>query len=201
MRSTFRSEHAKMHYMFALCTLPKVSRTWGCCSSCKNDGKRGTFEEALKRCILRGIRDVGRSGRWFPERGCILEHQICRFAKMIFHDRRSTSYDLALFFCGKRSTLDRWHGKITKRSGTRPAALHPTVHFEGSLAELLRFWRCQTQKLRGSGRIVSFLMMSSSTHQEVSQTCFALDLSPSAFERSRAESFQTDRETERQTDR
>ena len=30
------------------------------------------------------IRDVRRSGRGFPERGCILEHQICRFAKMIF---------------------------------------------------------------------------------------------------------------------
>ena len=39
------------------------------------------------------IRDVRRSGRWFPESGCILEHQIFRFAKMILRDRCSTSYD------------------------------------------------------------------------------------------------------------
>ena len=67
------------------CTLPKVSKTWGFCSSSKNDGRRGTFAEDLQRCISPGrrsardmfIRDVRRSGRWFPERGCILEHQIC----------------------------------------------------------------------------------------------------------------------------
>ena len=62
----------------------------------------GTFEEDLLKCIFRGrrstrdmfIRAVGRSGRWFPERGCILEHQIFRFAEMILRDRCSTSYDL-----------------------------------------------------------------------------------------------------------
>ena len=72
-------------------TLPKVSKTWGVCRSFKNDGRRGAFEEDLQRCIARGrrntrdmfIRDVARSGRWFPEKGCILEHQIFRFAKMI----------------------------------------------------------------------------------------------------------------------
>ena len=64
-----------------LCTVSK-SKTWGFCSMSKNDGRRGTFEEDLQRCISPGrrstrdvfIRDVRRSGRWFPERGCILEH-------------------------------------------------------------------------------------------------------------------------------
>ena len=64
----------------------------------KDDGRRGTFEEDLQRCIFRGrrstrdmfIRAVRRSGRWFPEKGCILEHQIFRFAKMILRDRCST---------------------------------------------------------------------------------------------------------------
>ena len=50
----------------------------------KNDGRRETFQEDLQRWISRGrrstrdmfIRDVRRSG----ERGCILEHQIFRFA-------------------------------------------------------------------------------------------------------------------------
>ena len=145
-----------------LWTLSKVSKTWGFCSMSKNDGKRGTCEEDLERCIFRGrrstrdmfIRAVRRSGRWFPERGCILEHQIFRFAEMILRDRCSrcsTSYDLASLFRGRRSTLDRWTGKIAKRNGTRPSALHSTFHF------------CRTSR-----RIVSFLMLSASRNEEVS---------------------------------
>ena len=117
----------------------------------KNDGRRGTFEEDLERCISRCRRTtrdtwvscVRRSGRRFPERGCILEHEIFRFAKMILCDRCSTSYDLASLFRGRRSSLDRWSGKIAKRIGTRPSALHSTFHF----------WRT-------SRRIASFLMLS-----------------------------------------
>ena len=53
------------------CTFSKESQTCGLCRILKNDGRRGTFEADLKRCILRGrrgprdifIRDVGRSGR------------------------------------------------------------------------------------------------------------------------------------------
>ena len=63
-----------------LCTFSKVSKTWGFCSISKNDGRCGTFEQDLQRCIFQGrrstrdmvIRDVRRSGRWFPERGCTL---------------------------------------------------------------------------------------------------------------------------------
>ena len=64
-----------------------------------------------------------------PERGCILEHQIFRVVEMILRDRCSTSYYLASLFRGRRSTLDRWSGKIAKRIGTRPSALHSTFHF------------------------------------------------------------------------
>ena len=73
-------------------------------------------------------------------------------------DRCGTSYDLASLFRGRRSTLDRWSGKIAKRIGTRPSALHSTFHF----------WR-------KSRRIVSFLMLSISKNEEVSQTCFVFD--------------------------
>ena len=104
----------------------------------KDDGRRGTFEDDLQRCIFHGrrstrdmfiIRDVRRSGRWFPEKGCILEHQIFRFAEMILRDRCSTSYDPVSLFRGRRSSLDRWSRKIAKRIGTRPSALHSTFHF------------------------------------------------------------------------
>ena len=120
-----------------LCTLLRVRKREGIASISKNDGRRGTFEEYLQRCTFRGrrstrdmfIRDVRRSGRCFPERGCILEHQIFRFAEMTLHDRCSTSYDLASPFRGRRSTLDRWSGKIAKLIGTRPSALHSTFQF------------------------------------------------------------------------
>ena len=90
-------------------TVLEVSKTWGFCSISENDGKRGALEEDLQRCIFRGsrntrdmfIRAVKRSGRWFPERGCILEHQIFRFAGMILRDRCSTSCDLAALFSGR----------------------------------------------------------------------------------------------------
>ena len=163
VRSTFgRSDVLSRGRRKGLCTLAKVSKTWGFCSISKNAGRRGTFEGVLQRCISRGrrstkdmfIRDVRRSGRWFPERGCILEHQIFRFAEMILRDRCGTSYDLASIFRGRRSTLHRWSGKIAKRIGTRLPALHWTFHF----------WR-------KSRRIALFLTLLSSNIEEVSQNC------------------------------
>ena len=137
----------------------------------KNDGRRWTFEEGLQRCIFRGrrstkdmfIRDVRRSGRWFPERACILEHQVFSFAKMILRDRSSTSYDLASLFRGRRSTLDKWwkNRKTHWYEAINSALNFPflkevsqnsfvfdVVNFEkwGSLADLFRFWCCQEQK-------------------------------------------------------
>ena len=167
-RTTFgRSDFVWRGRRKGLCTLSKVSKTWGFCSISKNDGRRGTFEEDLQRCIFRGRRStrdifigaVRRSGWWFPERGCILEHQIFRFAEMILRDSCSTSYDLASLSSGRRSTFDRWAGKIAKRIGTRLLALHSTVHF----------WR-------KSRRIALFLMLSSRKIEEVSQNCFVCDV-------------------------
>ena len=78
---------------------------------------------------------------------------------MILRDRCSTSYDLASLFRGRRNTVDRWGGNIAKRIGTRPSALHSTFHFS-----------------RKSRRIASFLMLSTSKNEEVSQTCFVFDV-------------------------
>ena len=147
------------------CTFSKVSKTWGFCSISKNDGRRGAFQDHLQTCISPGsrstrdmfIRDARRSGRWFPERGCILEHQICRFPKMILRGRCSTSYDLASIFRGRRSTFDRWSGKSHNALVLGRQRCTQLSIFEGSLAELLRFWCCQVWKIKKSRRIVSFL--------------------------------------------
>ena len=145
------------------------------------------------------MRDVRKSGRWFPERGCILEYQMCRFAKMILHDRRSTSYDLASIFRGRRSTLDRWTGKSAKRIGTSLSALHSTFHFwrasrrilrfwclllrKWSLVELLRFGCCQVQKMKTSRRIVPFWAFLCSNMTEVSQNFFVFDFADRQIDR------------------
>ena len=137
----------------------------------------------LERCISRGrrstrdmfIRDVRRSGRWFLKMVCILEHQIFRFAKVILRDRCSTSYDLASLFHGTRNTWETWTGKIAKLIGTRPSALHSTVHFWRKSRRIASFlmlstskieevWQnscvCQVQKLRKSRRIAAFVELS-----------------------------------------
>ena len=218
-RTTFgRSDVVSRGRRKGLCTLSKVSKTWRFWSISKDHGRRGTFADDLQRCLFRGrrstrdifIRAVRRSGRWFPKRGCILEHQIFRFAEMILRDRRSTSYDLASLFRGRRGSLDRWTGKIAKHIGTRPSALHSTSHFWrksrridsflmlstskfvsdvvkfknwGCLAELLRFWRCQLQTLRTSRRIAAFLMLSSSKPEDVSQDSFVFKLADRQVDR------------------
>ena len=89
------------------------------------------------------------------------EPQIFSFAEMILRDKCSTSYDLASLFRGRRSTLDRWTGKIAKRNGTRPSALHSTFHF---------------RKMRKSRRIASFLILSTLKNEEVSQNFFVFDV-------------------------
>ena len=136
-----------------------------------------------QRCIFRGrhstkgmfIRDVRRSGRSFPERGCILEHQICRFAKMILRDRCGTLYDLASVLRGTRCTLDRWSGKNCKTQWYKAVSsalnlpflkevsqncfVFDVANFKhwGSLVELLTFWHYQVQKLRTSRSVLYIL--------------------------------------------
>ena len=119
----------QMWFCQGFCTLPKVSKTWGFCGMSKKDGRRWAFAEDLQRCVSRGrrstrdmfTRDVRRSGCWFPESSCILEHPIFSLGKVILRDRCSTSYDLASLFRGRGNTLDRWNGKIAKHNGTEPS--------------------------------------------------------------------------------
>ena len=96
-------------------------------------GRRRPFEENLQRCMSHErdmfIRHVGRSVRGFPEKCCILVHQIFRFAMMIVRDTCSTSYAWTPLCCCRRNTLVRWNGQIAKGIGAARAALHSSVHF------------------------------------------------------------------------
>ena len=138
-----------------LCTLFKVSKTWRFSGISKNAGRRGTFEEDPDAFSVAGAIQETCSSEILGGPGADFlreEHQIFSFGKMILRDRCSTSYDLASLLRGRRRTLDRWSGKIAKRIGTRPSALHSTFHV----------WR-------RSHRIASFLMLPA---EEVSQGCF-----------------------------
>ena len=235
-RSTFRSQNAQnttcsRHFSRFRCRfawqargivhLVKVSKTWGFCRISKNQGRRGTCEEDLQRCIFRGrrstkdmfMRDVRRSGRWFPEMGCILEHQIFSFAEMILPDRCSNSYDLASLFRSRRSTLEeksqnalvRGRQLCTQLSIFKEVSQNCFV-FDVVNFDLFRFWCCQVQKLRKSRRIVSFLTLTSSKIEEVSQNCFVFDVAKfknwgCLAELLRFSSLQIDRQTGTQTDR
>ena len=118
------------------------------------------------------IRAIRRSGRWFPKRGCILEHPIFRFAEIILHDRCSTSHDLASLFRGTRSSLKRWAAKTAKRIGTKPSAVHSTFHFWRSSRKLASFLMLSSAKIEESRWIEVLLMLSSLKTKEISQNSF-----------------------------
>ena len=124
--------------------------------------------------FLRGVRPSG-----LPRRFCVTA-------------RCSTSYDLASFFRGSRCALDRWSGKIAKRNGTRPLALHLVFHFWRTSRRIALFFMStpkteesrriasflmlSTPKIEESRRITSFWMLSTSKTEEVSKNCFVLDV-------------------------
>ena len=119
VRSTFRSQKFKkmtgsehfwtfrcrftwqaqgiMHLVNSEQNVRHFLKRWQAWDLCRGSGKMSFAWQARYK------RHVRRSGRWFPERGCILEHQIFSFGEMILLDRCSTSYDLASLFRGKRS--------------------------------------------------------------------------------------------------
>ena len=134
-----------------LCTLSKVSKTWGFRRMPKNDGRRGALEEDLQRCMSRGrcstkdmfIRDVfGGQGAHFL-RG------------VAFWSIRSSG--LLRWFCLTGAALRMtWHqffvagavlytGGVEKSQNALARGSQRCTQlsiFEGSLAELLCFWRC-----------------------------------------------------------
>ena len=159
-----------LHGARELCTLSKISKTWGFCSIVKNAGKRGTFEEGLQRCIcVAGAVQETCSSEMFGGQGADILRGVA------FWSIRSSG--LLRWFCVTgaalrmswphflvagavlRSTLDRWNGKNAKRIGTKPSALHSTF----------RFWR-------KSRRIASLLMLSTWKIEDVSHNCCVFDV-------------------------
>jgi len=140
-------------------TSSKVSKTWGICSISKNNGRWDIWRGSV-RCIWRSRRNTEqRSGRRFPERGCILEHEIFRLLRWFCVTGAALRMTWLHFFVASAVLLNRWNWKIATRIGTRPSALLSTFHF----------WR-------KSRRTPSYLMLSTSKIGEVAQNyCCVFD--------------------------
>ena len=174
---------------------PKVSKTWGLRGISRNDRRRVTFEEdrvagAIQETysseMLGGqSADFLRGVAFWSIRSSDLLKWFCVTVQCFVWPGITFSWQAQYF-----RDMD-W--KIAKHIGTRPSALHSTFHYWrtsrriasflmlpdskiGILAELLRFWCCQFQKLRNSRRIASFLMLPVSKTEEVSQSCRVFDV-------------------------
>ena len=169
-RTTFgRSDVVSRGRRKGLCTLSKVSKTWGSWSIFKDHGRRGTFADDLQRCLFRGrrstrdifIRAVRRSGR----------------SKHI--GTRPSALHSTFHFWRKSRRIASFLMLSTSKF------VSDVVKFKnwGCLAELLRFWRCQLQTLRTSRRIAAFLMLSSSKPEDVSQDSFVFKLADRQVDR------------------
>ena len=87
-----------------------------------------------------------------------------------------------------------WKKSQTALVRGRQLCTQPSI-FEGSLAELFRFWCYQLRKLRKSRRLVLFLTLSSAKIEEVLQNCCVSKLTVRQTDR------QTGRQAGRQTNR
>ena len=189
------------------CTLSKVRKMWRFCSISKNDGRHGSFEEDLQRCIFRGrcstrdmfIRDVRSSGRWFPESGCIFGASDLQifwddFAWQVQHfvwPGITFSWQAQYFRqmeCKNHKT--HWYEAVSSalnfpflKDVSQNCFVFDVVNFEnwGCLAGLFRFWRCL--QIGKSRRIAAFLMLSSSKTEEVSQNSFVFKLADRQIDR------------------
>ena len=188
VRTTFgRSDVVSRGRRKGLWTLSKVSKNskvWGFCSISKKDGRRGTFEEDLQRCIFR-VQETSSSelfggpGADFLRRvtfWSLRSSGLLRWFCVTGAALHMTWQYLASLFRGRRNTLDRWTGKMAKRIGTRPSALHSTFHFWRKSRRILSFLMLSTLKMKKSRRIALFLTVSSSNIEEVSQNCCVFDV-------------------------
>ena len=117
------------------------------------------------------IRDVTRSGRWFPERVAfwsIRSSVVGRWFCVTGAAHRMTwhhffvagwrkSHRISSFLMSSTSTIE---------DVSQNCFVFDVIKFKswGSLAELVRFWRCQLRKWRNSRRIVSFSSLQITLH-------------------------------------
>ena len=189
-RSTFRSQNAKSatcsdHFWRFRCGfawqaqriphLAKSEQDVRVFVACLKDGRRGTFEEDVERCISRGgrstkdmfIRDVRRSGRWFLER-------------VAFWSIRSVG--LLRWFCVTGAALRMtWHHFFSWQAQyfrqmdwkNRKTHWYEAVSSEEVSQSCFVF---DVVNLKHWGCLAEFFRLSSSKIEDVSQNCRVFDV-------------------------
>ena len=184
VRSTFgRSDVVLRGRRKGLCTWSKVNKIWGFCSTFKNNGTRGTFEETLQRCfrVAGAVQEtheldmLGGQGADFLRGVAFLEHRIFRFAKMICVTDATLRMTWHHYFVEAqhfrqmewKNRKMHWHEAVNSALNfpclKEVCFFFDAVIFEssGPLAEFFRFW---------------LLVLSSSKTGEVSQHCCVFDV-------------------------
>ena len=148
------------------------------CEGCKNVGRRGGFDEGLKRCVSRGRRrdflfcdvDAWRLGRWIRGRVANFMSRKCYLAGIISRGSYTSSYALAQLFRGRRNTFEASTSKSLKRIVILRPIVWSTCHF----------WRTSRKNSSFVSFKISFL-------KELSQKSFGFELQSFIFEGNLAE--------------
>ena len=104
---------------------------------CKKDKKCRSCDRRSTRDIF--VRHVRRSGRWFPETGCSLEHHMSSFLRWFWVTNAALCMAWPHFFVAGailQCTSIKWGGKIANTLVRGCQLCTPLSIFEGSLADL-----------------------------------------------------------------
>ena len=178
VRSTFPIQNVQRHNMLEpllkvqmwfcvagarnLCALPNVSKTWGFCSISKSDGRHGTFAEDLQRCISRGRRCARDMKALISWDGLNFGVSDLQFAWQVQHFIWP-----GIAFSWRAQRFRQMECKNCK------------AHWYEAVSSALNFpffWR-------KSRRIASFLTLSGSKVEEVSQNCCVFKLANRQIDR------------------
>ena len=128
-----------------------MSKTWRFCSSFKNVCLQAwdTWKISAKMHFWQA-RDNRCSSEMLGGQGADFVRGVAFWSIRSSSLVKSFSVWPGILFRGRRNTLDRWSGKITKRIGTRPLALHSTVYFWKKSRRTDSFLTLSTSNMRGS---------------------------------------------------
>ena len=179
--------------------------------------RKAHFEVKVQNlCIFRGrrstrdmfIKAVRMSGRWFPERGSILEPQIFRFAEVIFPWQVQHFVWPGITFSWQARYFGQLEWKNRKTHWYEAVSSALNFPFLKDISQNCFVLMLSPSKMRTSRRIASFLTLSSSKIKDVSQNSCVFDVvkfknwgeSQNSFVFKLADR-QTDRQIDKQTNR
>ena len=183
VRNTFgRSDVVSRGRRKGLCSLSRMSKTWGFCSISKNDGRRGTFEEDLARFIFRGTVQETRSSEMLAGPGADFLRRVAFWSIRLKFWEDDFAWQVQHFawpgitFLWQAQHFRQVEWKKRKTHWYEAISSALNFPFLKDVLQNCLFLMLSTSKLRKSHKLVSFLMLSNLKIEEVSQNCFVFDV-------------------------